>query len=132
MGEQPHLLGKAWEQVGVPTVLAGGAAVLAWANRKLKRRAKRAARQAELLEAVAEWAQVSIEEAGWRDWLTATNRLHPLSDAEASEQRGAYRQRRKDAADRLRAVLQNERRGEPRQPQDMFAPADITDEERSR
>lgn len=128
MSEQPHLLVKAWDDFGVPAVLAAGAAVLAWVNARVKRCRRSRAHEHELLAAVAEWAQVSIEETGWRDWATSTNRIHPVSDAEMAEQRGAYRQRRQQAADRLRAVLSNERRTSPRQ--DVLREADLTEEDR--
>ena len=128
MSESSPWLVRVWDDLGVPATLAGGGLLFESLRRWRKRVKARKEREHELLEAVAAWAQVSIEEAGWRDWLTSTNRVHPLSDAEAAEQRGAYRQRRKEAADRLRAVLRNERRLEPRR-QDVLAPKDLEGDE---
>lgn len=107
-----------------------------WFKQRRRRLAAEAAERAyvrELLRALVEWAQVSIEESLWRDFLTSTQRQHPLDDATVAERRGAYKQMRQDAADHLRAVLRNERRAAPgsdRSKQDVFRRSDLTREER--
>lgn len=122
----------------VIVVPAIGGAVLAWLRSRRRRLAAEAAARAhdrEILYALADVLQILLERQIWQDWLTSTNRLHPLAEGDMREQRGAYRQREHEAADRLRELLGNDRRSgarttrpvvEPERPQDMFAAGDDT------
>ena len=113
----------------VGTILAGAGGLLlrdAWKWWKRRREARR--RRDELLDVLADAAQLALDEARSRDAMTATGRIRPITPEEIAERRGRDIARRQDIARRLWEVTgHEEQRGVG---QDMFAADDTESNER--